>query len=85
MEARRQRGFGLAPQTLPGKAGALGSPLLSPRPQALQPVVKPADDPEPAGNGKVVEPALVDPPKPRADSPHVVAPALARDPDDTRQ
>ena len=73
----RPQHFGHALQPLPVEAGSLGPPAQCTHPQALQPAAERTDEPARPWDGKVVEPALVELPKPRADFPDVVMPALA--------
>ena len=73
----RPQDFGHALQSLPVEAGSQGPPAQCAYPQALQPAAKRTDEPARPWDGEVVEPAWVDPPKPRTDFPDVVVPAFA--------
>ena len=70
---------GHAFQSLPTEVGSLATPTQRPYPQPLQPAAERTDVPARPWNGVVVEPACVDPPKPRTDFQIVVVPSLARD------
>ena len=69
--------FGHVLLSLPVEAGPLRSPAQCAHPQVLQPGAERTDEPARPWDGKVVEPALADPPKSRTDFPDVVVPALA--------
>lgn len=72
-------------QSLPGEAVTLGPAVQAAHPQALQPTAERAEPPARLRDGVVVEPALTDPPKPRATLPDVVMPTFAENLLDARQ
>ena len=63
----RPQDFGHALQALPVEAGSLGPSAQCAHLQALQPAAERTEEPARPRDGKVVEPTLVDPPKPCAD------------------
>ena len=81
----RPQDVGHAHQAPPAEAGSLGPPAQRAHPQASQPAREGTDEPMRPWDGKVVEPAVTDPPEPPADFPDIVVPALAEHLADARQ